>query len=46
MWRHSQECGIGALSHSLLYQISFIDLAVKVPEGVEYPALPVETGQL
>src|SRR5262249_2823920 len=40
------ECGIGELSHCLLYQISFMEVAVKVPDGVEYPALPVETGQL
>src|SRR4029078_12828962 len=39
-------CGIGALSHCLLYQISFIEVAVKVPAGVEYPALPADTGQL
>jgi hypothetical protein len=28
-------CGMGALSHCLLYQISFIAVAVKVPDGVE-----------
>src|SRR5262249_9768887 len=39
------ECGIGELSHCLLYQTSFMEVAVKVPDGVEYPALPVETGQ-
>src|SRR4029079_3015759 len=38
-------CGMGALSHSLLYQISFIDVAVYMPDGVEEPRLPVETGQ-
>ena len=27
--------GIGALSHCLLYQISFMELAVYVPDGVE-----------
>jgi hypothetical protein len=27
-------CGMGALSHSLLYQTSFMDIAVKVPDGV------------
>jgi hypothetical protein len=36
----------GGIVHSSLYQISFIEVAVKVPDGVEYPALPVETGQL
>src|SRR5215469_17507831 len=35
---------MGELSHSLLYQISFIEVAVKVPVGVEYPARPVDTG--
>src|SRR5262245_55561432 len=35
---------MGALSHSLLYQISFMEVAVWVPDGVEYPAFPVETG--
>jgi hypothetical protein len=29
----------------LLYQISFMEVGVKVPEGVEYPARPVDTGQ-
>jgi hypothetical protein len=38
------DCRIGALSHSLLYQISFIDLALYVPDGVEFPSRPVETG--
>src|SRR6186997_2598093 len=38
-------CGMGALSHSLLYQTLFIDVGVKVPDGVEYTALPVDTGQ-
>ena len=36
---------MGALSYSLLYQILFMDLAVKVPDGVEYLGSPVETGQ-
>src|SRR6478735_6734106 len=35
---------MGALSHSLLYQISFMEVAVYFPDGVEYPAFPVETG--
>src|SRR6476646_3343800 len=39
------EWGMGALSHCLLYQTSFMDVGVKVPDGVEYPYLPVETGQ-
>src|SRR6188472_577145 len=38
-------CGMGALSHSLLYQTLFIESGVKVPDGVEYPDLPVDTGQ-
>src|SRR6516165_6098997 len=38
-------CGMGALSHSLLYQTLFMESGVKVPDGVEYPALPVDTGQ-
>ena len=38
-------CGMGALSHCLLYQILFIELAVKVPDGVAYPGRPVEIGQ-
>src|SRR6188472_4300095 len=38
-------CGMGALSHSLLYQTLFMEMGVKVPDGVEYPALPVDTGQ-
>jgi hypothetical protein len=36
---------MGELSHCLLYQISFMEVGVKVPEGVEYPARPVDTGQ-
>jgi hypothetical protein len=36
---------MGALSHCLLYQTSFMDVGVNVPDGVEYPYLPVETGQ-
>jgi hypothetical protein len=36
---------MGALSHCLLYQTSFIEVAVYVPDGVEYPARPVDTGQ-
>src|SRR5215471_11729844 len=36
---------MGELSHSLLYQTSFIEVAVYVPDGVEYPARPVDTGQ-
>src|SRR5262249_40351739 len=39
-------CGMGALSHSLLYQTSFMDVVVKVPNGVAYLVIPVETGQL
>src|SRR5262249_3286075 len=37
--------GIGALSHFLLYQTSFMDVAVKVPVGVAYPGRPVDTRQ-
>src|SRR5262245_65192999 len=36
---------MGALSHSLLYQTSFMDVGVKVPDGVEYPGRPVDTRQ-
>ena len=39
------QCGMGELSHCLLYQVSFMEVGVKVPEGVEYPARPVDTGQ-
>src|SRR4029079_10938516 len=38
-------CGMGALSHCLLYQILCNALAVKVPDGVAYPGRPVEIGQ-
>src|SRR5262245_17274975 len=36
---------MGALSHSLLYQTSFMDVGAKVPDGVEYPGRPVDTRQ-
>src|SRR5262245_65163373 len=36
---------MGALSHSLQYQTSFMDVGLKVPDGVEYPGRPVDTRQ-
>ena len=33
------------MKKTLLYQTLFMEMGVKVPDGVEYPALPVDTGQ-